>query len=122
MRTASRKDTEKEKNKKRLVLGCRINLQQSEQERCGPGASTLAGPLVEIKLGNEERGLNFLLVRRASFSVLIPKLLLEKRRVCKCNRSNWSTGKGVFLQCLKFKFGKMIGIRQFLYLSNLPRP
>lgn len=95
-------------------------------ERCGGGCSyprlgaTLGDPLVIVKLGNEEKKVEFLVDTEATYSVLNKALIPISRGYFVVTGSTGQSGKAYFCKPLKYKLRKQWGIHQFLYMPNAP--
>ena len=95
---------------------------ETEVDWWGPGASTLADPLVKIKLARQEREVEFLVDTGASFSVLNPELIAISKDFVNAIGATGQQERAFFLKPLKFKLGKRIGIHRFLYLPKSTKP
>ncbi|KAJ7411059.1 hypothetical protein BTVI_51374 [Pitangus sulphuratus] len=82
----------------------------------------LGHPLVKIRLGEEKEELDFLIDTRATFSVLNQELMPKSDKFSQVMGATGQSKKAFLLKPLKFKIGKQMGVHQFLYLPNSPKP
>lgn len=77
--------------------------------------------MVAIKLGNDEKEIEFLLDTGATYSVLNQKLIPEDEDFVTVIGATGGSEKAFFLRPLQYKLGKQIGIHKFLYLPESPK-
>ncbi|KAJ7428361.1 endogenous retrovirus group K member 25 Pol protein-like protein [Pitangus sulphuratus] len=82
----------------------------------------LGDPLVKIKLGEEKEELDFLIDTGATFSVLNQELIPKSDKYVQVVGATGQPEKAFFLEPLKFKIGKQMGVHQFLYFPNSLKP
>lgn len=83
--------------------------------------STLADPLVNIKLGEHEKEVDFLINTGAYFSVLNQKLVPISNGFVNIIGATGQQKKAFFSKPLEYKLENRIGIHRFLYLPNSPK-
>ncbi|XP_057898237.1 uncharacterized protein LOC131094601 [Melospiza georgiana] len=81
-----------------------------------------ADPLVKMELGEGKKELSFLIDTGATFSVLNQELVPKSDEFVQVVGATGQPEKAYFLKPIKYKIGKQMGIHQFLYLPNSPKP
>lgn len=80
-------------------------------------------PLVKIKLGKElQHSVKFLVDAGATYSVLNTSLTPISDEFVTIMGATGQSEKAYFLKLLQFSIGKQVGIHQFLYMPNSPKP
>ncbi|XP_074405872.1 uncharacterized protein LOC141730624 [Zonotrichia albicollis] len=75
-----------------------------------------------MELGEGKKELNFLFDTGATFSVLNHELVPKSDEFVQVVGATGQPEKAYFLKPIKYKIGKQMGIHQFLYLPNSPKP
>ncbi|XP_064501614.1 uncharacterized protein LOC135409652 [Pseudopipra pipra] len=75
-----------------------------------------------MELGEGEKELDFLIDTGATFSVLNQELVPKSDEFVQVVGATGQPEKAYFLKPIKYKIGKQMGIHQFLYLPNSPKP
>uniref|UniRef100_A0A8U8AXK5 ribonuclease H n=1 Tax=Geospiza parvula TaxID=87175 RepID=A0A8U8AXK5_GEOPR len=75
-----------------------------------------------MELGEGEKELDFLIDTGATFSVLNQELVPKSGEFVQVVGATGQPEKAYFLKPIKYKMGKQMGIHQFLYLPNSPKP
>uniref|UniRef100_A0A8U8C2L6 ribonuclease H n=1 Tax=Geospiza parvula TaxID=87175 RepID=A0A8U8C2L6_GEOPR len=73
-------------------------------------------------LGEGKKELDFLIDTGATFSVLNQELVPKSDEFVQVVGATGQPEKAYFLKPIKYKIGKQMGIHQFLYLPNSPKP
>ncbi|XP_059347584.1 protein NYNRIN-like [Ammospiza nelsoni] len=75
-----------------------------------------------MELGEGKKELDFLIDTGATFSVLNQELVPKSDEFVQVVGATGQPEKAYFLKPIKYKIGKQMGIHQFLYLPNSPKP
>lgn len=75
-----------------------------------------------MKLGKEQKGMEFLVDTGATYSVLNQALVPLENEYIFVKEATGQSEKAYFCEPLKYKLGKQWGIHRFLYMPDSPKP
>ncbi|XP_058713322.1 uncharacterized protein LOC131588469 [Poecile atricapillus] len=117
----NREVEEKKKEDRRIARVVAVAVAAQKTGYSEPGTRG-RDPLVKIELGEGKKELDFLIDTGATFSVLNQEFVPKSDEFVQVVGATGQPEKAYFLKPIKYKIGKQMGIHQFLYLPNSPKP